>query len=161
MFLCTGVYVSCFCTPVGFKVLLQRCQRCFQVPLIVPRLAGPNADETQADCWVRGSERFGRLGTLITALALVLCTFLYGILSGTLTGECGPGDNCMNEPAVPTLAGCPFFFFVPRPGSSTVNVCMCIVPVFDGNGMVIVDDSHFGLAVWFRDVVGVNYSRIF
>ena len=55
-------------------------QRCFKVPLIVPRVAGPNMDETQAD-WVRGSERFGRLGTLMKVLALVLCTFVYSILS--------------------------------------------------------------------------------
>ena len=37
----------------------------------------------------------------------LLCTFLFGILSGTLTSECGPGDHCMNESVVPT--GCPFF----------------------------------------------------
>jgi hypothetical protein len=121
-------------------------QRCFKVPLIVPRVAGPNMDETQAD-WVRGSERFGRLGTLMKVLALVLCTFVYSILSGTLTGECGPGENCINEAAVPTL--CRFSLFLFRPGSSTVNVCMCIVPVFDDNGMVFVDDNQFGPAVQF------------
>ena len=65
----------------------------------------------------------------------------------------------MNESVVPTLAGCPFFFFVQ--GSRTVNVCMCIVPVCDGNGMVFVDDNQLGPAVQFPDVVGVNYSRIF
>ncbi len=34
------------------------------------------------------------------------------------------------------------------------------LPVCDGNGMVFVDDNHFGPAVQFPDVVGVNYSRI-
>jgi hypothetical protein len=145
---------------LAFVLLLAWCfykgQRCFKVPfLIVPRVAGPNADETQAD-WVRESKRFGRLGTLSMALALVLCTFVYGILSGTLTGECGPGENC--KPPCPLLPFPPFLF---RPGSSTVSVCMCIVPVFDGNGMVFVDDNHFGPAVQFPDVVGVIYSRIF
>ena len=64
----------------------------------------------------------------------------------------------MNESAVLTLA---LSLFLLRPGSSTVSVCMCILPVFDGNGMVVVEDNQFGPAVQFPDVVGVNYSRIF
>ncbi len=70
--------------------------------------------ESQA-VWVRGSERFVRLGTLFQALLLALCAFWYGILSGTLTGECAAGDHCINDSAVATLAGCPFFFFVQAP----------------------------------------------
>ena len=107
---------------------------------------------------MRGSERFGRLGTLIKALLVVLCAFWYGIVSGTLTGECGAVDNCMNESAVPTLAGCPFFFFVQAPVrlTSACAYCLSLTAMVWSSWMT----SHFGPAVQFPDVVGVNYSRI-
>ncbi len=54
--------------------------------------------------------------------------------------------NCMVESAVPTLAGCPFFF---SSRLQYVNVCMCIVPVFEGNGMAFMHDNHFGPEVQF------------
>ncbi len=37
--------------------------------------------------WVRESERFAGLGSLITELALVLCTFLYWLLIGYVDGR--------------------------------------------------------------------------
>ncbi len=86
--------------------------------------------------------------------------------------------NCMHESAVPTLAGCPFFFFVQALGGllasrhkiplellgteiscSTVKVCMVIVSVFHGSGAVFVDailDQRSSSLY----VVGMNYSRI-
>ncbi len=101
----------------------------------------------------------GSPGALFNELALVLCTFSYGILSGTLTSESGAGDSSMNESAVPTLAVSPFFiFFAQAPVRLT---SACALPVFDGNGMVFVDDNHFGPAVQFPAVLAVNYSIIF
>jgi hypothetical protein len=72
---------------------------------------------------------------------------LYGIWSGTLTSECGQGGQLYARICRAHSCGLSLFLF--RPGSSTVNVRMCIVSVFDGNGMVYVDDNQFGPAVQF------------
>ena len=58
--------------------------------------------------------------------------------------ECGPGDNLYERICRAHSRRLSLFLF--GPGSSAVNVCMCIVPVFDGSRMVFVDDNHFGPA---------------
>jgi hypothetical protein len=76
-----AVWFCCMFLLYGFAVWF-----CGMVLPGIPRRFSQNAVQTRAD-WVRGSERFVRLGTLITALALVLCTFLYWLLIGYVDGR--------------------------------------------------------------------------
>jgi hypothetical protein len=81
-------------------------------------------------------------------------------LAGREGGTCGEAEDVANVVQPRRIGTCcqlherigrahscrrPLFLF--RPDSRTVNICMCILPLFDGHGIVFVDDNHVGPAV--------------
>ena len=79
-------------------------------------------------------------------LWIYACACIVSILVGS-TGECEPAEAWINEYSrASPLVG---LFFVFRPGSGAVDVCMCRVPLFVVKDMVFMDDNHSGPAAQF------------